>query len=254
MSLYNMLFGMNSKADLLLAVVGLKKIDVERFRDVWVEDGGGAIVIHSRTGGGNREDYPQALMRGLPGWETSEDEEFDSTYCDDYFSVPEQWRSDVANLDDILAHGIRPEFAQHIAKTIRREPGEADIAANLRDEERRALARTAHTMLNGHTFVPHDDRALMVALGFAEANGGELRTCWGIAPMRIVVKRDFNPYPNAKTERDRAVLNRIDVSCVWETDAPYWEHIQARYEAGYPLTFAKIRLEAERYAKAQGNG
>jgi hypothetical protein len=61
MSLYNALFGMNSQADLLLAVVGLRRVDVERFRDVRID--GESIAVYSRTGGGNRESYPQEVMR-----------------------------------------------------------------------------------------------------------------------------------------------------------------------------------------------
>lgn len=254
MSLYNMLFGMNAKADLILAVIGLKKHDVERFRDVHVTEGGKQIAVHSRTGGGNRADYPQLLMRHLPGWVLSEDEDYDNTYCDDYFAIPDEWQDDVAKLSDVLTHGIRPEFAAHLAKTINREPTPGDMESAARETERRELARTAHTMLNGHTFVPHNDTALLVALKIAEANGGQLRTAWGIAPMGIVVKRDFYPFPGAKDAKTRIHWNRIDVSCVWEVDEKYWHHMLAHYETDYPLTFAKIREIVAKYPRVASNG
>src|SRR5690606_35672763 len=104
MSFYNMLFGMNGQTDLLLAVLGLKQNDVERFRDVSIEDDGETIAVYTRTGGGNRADYPNLTMRKLPNWQGSEDDDFDNTYCTDRFAVPEEFAEDVKNLGDILSH------------------------------------------------------------------------------------------------------------------------------------------------------
>ena len=61
MSLYNMLFGMNPDANKLLSLLDAKQEDFGRFRNVYVEDG--FIVVHTRCGGGNREDY-------FPEWVT----------------------------------------------------------------------------------------------------------------------------------------------------------------------------------------
>jgi hypothetical protein len=56
MSFYNMLHGMNPLADLYLAMLGLTKDLVPRFRDVYLQkrEDGYAIVVHTRMGGGNR--------------------------------------------------------------------------------------------------------------------------------------------------------------------------------------------------------
>jgi hypothetical protein len=249
MSLYNLLFGMNSQSDLLLAVIGLRKVDIERLRDVHV--GSDTITVYTRTGGGNREGYPNAAMRARPEWRGSEDDDFDSTYCTDTFAIPEQWRADVAALGDILVHGMRPEFAQHLALTLRREPTEADREQALYEREQAALARTKHHMANGHTFVPHDDSALKVALDLAEANGGKLRSCWGIAPLALTVKRDFHPYPQAKSESDRAHFVRVDVSYdfTWAIDMGYWQHMQTRFGASHPMTMAEIAETVARQMK-----
>jgi hypothetical protein len=53
MSLYNMVFGQNPIADLLLGILGLTREDVGRFRDAFVSEG--QIAIYTRNGGGNRE-------------------------------------------------------------------------------------------------------------------------------------------------------------------------------------------------------
>ncbi len=113
----NALFGMNSQADLLLAVVGLRRVDVERFRDVRID--GESIAVYSRTGGGNRESYPQEVMRHRPEWKASEDDDYDSTYCNDFLAIPAEYLEDTEGLADVLTHGIRPEFGRHLAVTLR---------------------------------------------------------------------------------------------------------------------------------------
>jgi hypothetical protein len=80
MSLYNMLFGMNQQADLRLAVIGLKKNDVERFRDVSASEDGTTITVYTRTGGGNRSGCPNLAMRKLQTWHGSEDDDLDRSY------------------------------------------------------------------------------------------------------------------------------------------------------------------------------
>lgn len=231
MSFYNMLFGMNRQADLLLAVIGLRKVDVERFRDVHTD--GDTIGVYTRTGGGNRDGYPNEAMRARPEWIDSEDDDYDSTYCTDTFRVPEQWREDVRNLGDILKHGLRAEFAQHLAATLCREPTDADKEQAAHDEERRQLARTAHENANGHTFVPHDDSAMEQALKIAEANGGKLRSFWGIMPLALVVERD-------SVSGDHWTRVQVRYDYKWSIDDAYWEHCRKKFAGKYPKAMAEI--------------
>lgn len=91
MSLYNMLFGMNKAAPLLLQMAGLKYEEIARFRDCMVEDG--LIVVYTRTGGGNREcfaddgDCSQCYhtfnerLASKPNYVKDYDDDFDSTYA-----------------------------------------------------------------------------------------------------------------------------------------------------------------------------
>lgn len=53
MGLYNLVFGVNPMADIILATLGLTREDVGRFRDAFVADG--KIAIYTRNGGANRE-------------------------------------------------------------------------------------------------------------------------------------------------------------------------------------------------------
>jgi hypothetical protein len=242
MSLYNMLFGKNPQTAMLLAVLGLRENDVERFRDVSASADGSAIEIYTRTGGGNRESYPNLAMRKLAAWAGSADDDYDSTYCNDTFVVPDEWRDDVAKLGDLFTHGMRAEFAQHLAKTLRREPTDDDKETAAYEAEASALARTKHFKANGHTFVPMDDHAMKTALELAEANGGKLRSCWGIAPITLIVKEGFFQWPNATDADMREAFTRAEINYDygWSMDVEYWAHCQRRFGAKYPLTMANV--------------
>ena len=89
MSMYNMLFGMNPDSDKLLSLLGKTKEDFGRFRNVYMEDG--MIVVHTRNGGGNRESYEDVFdeMSEHPWYSHDEDDDFDCTYANIYFKLPE---------------------------------------------------------------------------------------------------------------------------------------------------------------------
>lgn len=89
MSLYNMLFGSNPSSEQLLSLLGKTQGDFGRYRDVFVEDG--FIVVHTRNGGGNREDYEYVFeeMSEHPWYTHDADDDFDCTYANIYFKIPE---------------------------------------------------------------------------------------------------------------------------------------------------------------------
>ena len=111
MSLYNLLHGENQSADLLLGLLGITREDVPRYRDCWFD--GKRIVIHTRTGGGNRdfyehpdvcrENFPEYFedgkdhpsgpwncdLRKLPTFQFDTDDDGDSTYANFSFDIPE---------------------------------------------------------------------------------------------------------------------------------------------------------------------
>ena len=102
MSLYAIVHGEQDGAEALLHLVqAAHPINVGRYRDAWVERDGDAPVIriHTRNGGGNREDYADAItsMQAHPWYDRDEDDDFDSTYADFYF------RPDPAQLDPATA-------------------------------------------------------------------------------------------------------------------------------------------------------
>lgn len=237
-----MLFGRNSQTALLLAVIGLRENDVERLRDVFASEDGSEIQVYTRTGGGNRDYYPQLVMREAKGWNGSQDDDYDSTYCTDTFSVNPKWHKDVAGLSDVFTHGLRKAFAAHLSKTLRREPTESDRAAAAYQEESERVRKTRHIMANGHTFVPLDDHAMRVALGLSEKNGGELRSCWGILPLSLTVTEWHIRWPNARDEKTRNTVERatIDQMPHWKIDQRYWQHCLDVFSEEFPVSIAKI--------------
>jgi len=113
MSLYNNLFGVDSEAGYLLHILNLTENDIPRFRTCYYDNKKNLIVIHTRTGGGNREyydsfescqsNYPEYFegdeppsgpwnsdLQSHPLYITDYDDNFDCTYANFVFKVPEE--------------------------------------------------------------------------------------------------------------------------------------------------------------------
>ena len=90
MSLYNMLFGKNPNTKDILSVLGLEEGYIERFRDCWVDEDENEICIYTRTGGWNREDFPNTILTSNKYYLYDEDDDFDNTYATYHFSIPEE--------------------------------------------------------------------------------------------------------------------------------------------------------------------
>lgn len=86
MSLYNLIHGVNPMAGVLMSALGLNPTQVPRFRDCYWN--GKHIVVYTRTGGGNRDDYESEIdrLRAVAGFERDEDDDFDCTYASFYFT------------------------------------------------------------------------------------------------------------------------------------------------------------------------
>lgn len=103
-----MLFGVNQAAPVLLKILGIEPSSIPRFRDCFISEGN--IVIHTRTGGGNRDYYDSSNEDNLEGpWNTTmyenkyfirdEDDDFDSTYANFYFRYPEEYKNDLEAIE-----------------------------------------------------------------------------------------------------------------------------------------------------------
>ncbi len=115
MSLYNALFGVNPFAGLLLEALGTHSGNVPRFRDCYLSEDKSEIIIHTRTGGGNRDEYEKGgeyweegqidndALRALPGFKYDADDDFDCTYADFHYEIPEAFKPMINTLADLGA-------------------------------------------------------------------------------------------------------------------------------------------------------
>lgn len=128
MSLYNMLFGINPMAGILLQALELAPSKIPRFRDCYLDttDDAKRIAVFTRTGGGNRDfyeslesckqHYPEYFvegsdsfpvgpwnedMRKVVGYLEDKDDNFDATYATFYYAIPKPFASLIEALESI---------------------------------------------------------------------------------------------------------------------------------------------------------
>ena len=127
MSLYNQLFGINQAAPILLKIIGINREDIPRFRDCFISDG--CIVIHTRTGGGNRDYYDcpneentegpwNSNLTSNPYYLCDEDDEFDWTYANFYFKYPEEYAEDLKAIEKQIEDYTPSEKWQSLFKEL----------------------------------------------------------------------------------------------------------------------------------------
>ena len=109
MSMYALLFGSRPDSEKILALVGLKREDVPRFRDVFIseDDEGPLVAVYTRMGGGNRGHWefssdsdpgPDCTCFGCraiyylaehENYVSDKDDDYDETYATYFFRPPE---------------------------------------------------------------------------------------------------------------------------------------------------------------------
>lgn len=123
MSLYNMLHGFNQFAPEAIAMLGANSKLIGRLRDAYFTklDGAPVILVLTRTGGGNRDDYitENDYLRGLPGFIKDIDSPMDETYAEFYFSVPPDYLGPVNLL--LEKTGIPPTPKEKFDATLRQQ-------------------------------------------------------------------------------------------------------------------------------------
>lgn len=90
--MYNMLFGTNELALELLNILNLKTEDFGRFRDCYLSEDRTKIIVFTRCGGGNREDYDYVFeeIKEHPLYIRDYDDSFDCTYASIEFNMPKE--------------------------------------------------------------------------------------------------------------------------------------------------------------------
>lgn len=88
----------------LLKMLNIRESDIGRFRSCYLSDNKKAIVIRARTGGGNREEYQDNIgwIRSHPNFIIDYDEDFDCTYSNFVFSIPDNHKKNMElTIDEI---------------------------------------------------------------------------------------------------------------------------------------------------------
>lgn len=113
MSLYNIFNGYNPSSAQLLNLLQLSPGDFGRYRDIYSTDG--FIVVHTRCGGGNRDEYQGVFDRATehPWYDHDEDCDFDCTYADIFFKIPE---GEVQTIVALLGNHTTPGEAWELFK------------------------------------------------------------------------------------------------------------------------------------------
>ena len=107
MSLYNMVHGENKDADKLVYMVDLERDAFGRFRDIYLNADGTSIIVYTRCGGSNRQEYDKVFedMESHDEYIRDYDDEYDETYCYFEFSIPYDHQKEAKK----MATGIEPE-------------------------------------------------------------------------------------------------------------------------------------------------
>ena len=95
--LYNMVNGYNLACLWIMPLLGRHEDEYPRFRDCYLEEKNGEylIVIYTRVGGGNRNcGYGEEELYKDPLFVETVDDDFDKTYAEYKFRVPEKWKDD----------------------------------------------------------------------------------------------------------------------------------------------------------------
>lgn len=241
--MYNLLFGKNPNSEVVLAILGLRENDVQRFRDCGFDERG--IFIYTRTGGGNREYYPNTKLTESPYYLSDSDDEYDSTYATYHFSVPEELKEDIEAFKDVRNKGISGKLIQHVLKTIEREKTPEDVRSDLWNEQNK-LVQMAKSMnifeTNGHTVVPLDDLATQKLLDLMEKADGK-QLSYSVMPYKLTVSENV---PRWKMDKNKSDLERdmcrvkIDIESPWMVDKDMLQRWQQKFGEKYPKAIKTI--------------
>ena len=247
MSLYNMLFGKNPHSEIILALLGLKECDVERYRDCGIADG--EIYIYTRTGGGNREDYPNEKLTGNPYYKYDEDDDFDTTYATYYFRYPAEVKDQIPCLFDVVNKGLPASLIQWITKTLFREPTEDDKRVAINKKQVDVFNRLIRSgdltePWNGHTCVILSDDGAKAVFKMVEEDG---KTYYGVSPLKFkLLENDYKYSCDKKKGGEGQSRVAIVAPRKWEIDRDAADRYLTLYGEQFPKAAAYFRERWDR--------
>lgn len=253
MSLYNLLFGQNPNTNIVLALIGLKECDIERFRDCGFDDD--KIFVYTRTGGGNREDYPNEALTTNPNYLSDQDDDFDNTYATFNFKFPDEIAEDIKLFLEPKKNGIPASIIQQIDKVFSRPKTNGDKWSAVYHSQdklwRRLQANGQLYETNGYVIVPLSDEAMESLLKAAEENNYPEHEGHFVSMSIYVYKiRVQTEVPRWNFEKDKDMLCRvkIDIGKDWEFDRPMWERYKTKFSQKYPKAISVLEEQYENFS------
>jgi hypothetical protein len=249
MSFYNMLFGKNSNSAVILALLEFKEPDIERFRDCHIQQDG--ITIYTRTGGNNRENYPNEKLTSSPYYLRDEDEDDDNTYATFYFKFPDELKEDIVKFLDVKANGVPASIVNKCLEVWNRPETDEDKYQRILTEQTAVYKelRMYYKLFesNGHTIVPLCDSGMERLLMVAEKNDypeleGEFFP-YAIRPYKLKIETDV---PEWSHKKDQMARLKISIADPWTIDDSLWEDYKSKFSAKYPKAIAAINKYIER--------
>lgn len=243
--MYNLLFGENSNTEIVLALLGLKKHDVERFRDCSMNEEG--ISIYSRTGGDNRKDFPNKLLVEHECYLEDSDDEKDRTYAIYYFKFPEDIKEDCLKFLNVKKNGVPAAIIKKVLAVMSRPETAGDKYVRIHTEQKAIYSKLRWNMeiyeTNGHTIVPLSDEAMEELLKVAEkkdypGHEGEFLP-YSIKPYKLRFSYEV-PLLSFSKYKDSLYRILIDLGNKWEIDEDIWKRYKDKFQEKYPKAIAKI--------------
>lgn len=112
-NMYNLVHGYNLACIFFLPMLGKKADEYPRFRDCFLSDDQKHIEILTRVGGNNRgQGYGEEELYKDPNFETTYDDEYDSTYGYYVFNPPQKWKKDFDAIVDVRFEDISDEYVK----------------------------------------------------------------------------------------------------------------------------------------------
>lgn len=137
--LYNMVHGYNPACVWILPLLGRHENEYPRFRDCYVEeqkDGEYLIVIYTRVGGRNRNyGFGEEELYKDPLFVETVDDDFDNTYAEYKFRVPEKWKDDFNKLIERKFSETSKEYQELIKSFYPKIADKIEVIFNQKEDE-----------------------------------------------------------------------------------------------------------------------
>lgn len=250
--LYNMVIGVGPLAGDLLAMLKLTLEGLGRFRDAYLVDGDDGLLInvHTRCGGGNRVDYEEVFkaVRRHPHYVRDQDCDYDSTYADIVFKVPEKFQEALDSVVQLAEkEGIRGRVVDNRTQTEKWEQAMEAISSKAPAGQELAVAGTKRAGLEpgdrvGAIYGGNEKKVEIFGFGvyegeFVYGDEPDAPAGWMADGMRDLPEEQRCPNPRIRLDSGEVVWG---CECWWGGEEKVKARIDGWREKGAEVTEVSI--------------